>query len=83
MPETNTTARLEKCFSSVFPDIRAEQIGSLQADHVAQWDSMATVTLMAVVNEEFGLDLDLDQLEPLTSFEAFRQFLETKQLNHG
>lgn len=42
---------------------------------------MATVTLMAVVNEEFGLDLDLDQMESLLSFAAMRSELETRLTN--
>lgn len=83
MPDPNMTARLEKCFSAVFPDLSAEQIREVRADQVAQWDSMATVTLMAVVNEEFGIDLDLDQMEPLTSFETLCQFLEANSPNHG
>jgi len=34
------------------------------------------VTLMAVVNEEFGSDLDLDQMEPLRSFGSLLDHLE-------
>jgi len=75
-------ARLERCFAAVFPDLSPEQLRQADADNVAAWDSMATVTLMAVVNEEFGSDLDLDQMEPLRSFESLLGHLEHNS-QHG
>ena len=75
------TSRLETCFWSVFSDLSPEQIRAARADQIAEWDSMATVTLRAVVNEEFGLDLDLAQMEPLLSFAAMRSELETRLTN--
>ena len=82
MSTPEITGRLEKCFAAIFPDLTPEQIRSASSDRVAQWDSMATVTLMAVVNEEFNCELDLDQMEPLSSFPAMLQHLE-KQLANG
>jgi acyl carrier protein len=74
--------RLERCFAAVFPDLSPEQLRQADADNVAAWDSMATVTLMAVVNEEFGSDLDLDQMEPLRSFGSLLDHLE-RDPQHG
>jgi acyl carrier protein len=71
-------ARLERCFAAVFPGLTPEQLRQADADNLAAWDSMNTVTLMAVVNEEFGSDLDLDQMEPLRSFQSLLGYLERK-----
>ena len=35
------------------------------------WDSLSSVTLAAVIEEEFGLSVDPDELAQLNSFEAF------------
>ncbi len=74
-------ARLERCFAAVFPDLPPAELRQADAEKVPAWDSMATVTLMAVVNEEFGRDLDLDQVEPLRSFESMLVFLESQPGN--
>lgn len=78
MSNPEMAARLERCFAAVFPDLAPQQLRQADAGTVAAWDSMATVTLMAVVNEEFGLDLDLDQIEPLQSFDAWLGYLESR-----
>jgi acyl carrier protein len=69
-------ARLERCFAAVFPGLSPEQLRQADAEKLASWDSMTTVTLMAVVNEEFGSELDLDQMEPLRSFASLLGHLE-------
>jgi acyl carrier protein len=36
---------------------------------VEAWDSVATVTLINVIEEEFGIELDLDRVAEFDSFE--------------
>lgn len=76
-------ARLEKCFTALFEDLSPAEARAASAHSLAQWDSMATVTLMALVNDEFGVDLDLDEMEPLASFAALRERLEQSRATHG
>jgi acyl carrier protein len=61
--------RLEKCFSAVFPELSLEEIEKSTACHAANWDSLSAVTLLAVVQEEFGIDLDVNDMESFRSFE--------------
>jgi len=70
--------RLLDCFAAVFPALSPEDI--LRADHhnVGQWDSVASVTLFATVEEEFGMELDLEDLPGLTSFEKILAYLTSK-----
>ena len=82
MSQTDIAARLEKCFAAVFDSLTPAQLRAARADEIAAWDSMATVTLMALVNEEFGIELDLDELETLSSFDAMLAYLKSK-VSHG
>jgi acyl carrier protein len=71
-------ARLVKCFAAVFPDLPAGEIGAATPERVAAWDSIANVTLLAVVEEEFGIAIDPEDLERLTSFEALLDYLTVR-----
>lgn len=71
-------ARLENCFAAVFPTLSAGEIA--QADHysVSAWDSVASVTLFATIEEEFGLELEIADLPELVSFEKIAAYLTSK-----
>jgi acyl carrier protein len=71
-------ARLMKCFAAVFPDLPAAEIAEATPERVPAWDSVANVTLLAVVEEEFGLTVDVDDLETLVSFEAMLDYLAAR-----
>jgi acyl carrier protein len=73
MPELE--ARLIRCFASVFPTLSDDEIPTLDGADSGSWDSLSTVTLGAVIQEEFGLEIDPDQLPDMTSYEAFRAYL--------
>jgi len=68
-------ARLTKCFQVVFPHLSEADITAATQDSVAVWDSIATITLANVIEDEFHQPVDFDQLSELTSFERFRQYL--------
>ena len=67
---TDVRARLEQCFAAVFPDLPSTDIAHARPETVAAWDSVANVTLLAVVEEEFGTTVFADDLERLDSFDA-------------
>jgi acyl carrier protein len=67
--------RLVRCFASVFPWLTPEEIRNFSAESAESWDSLSAVTLTAVVQEEFGLDIDPEILPDLDSFDAFRTYL--------
>ena len=62
--------RLTKCFTAVFPELAPDAVRTAAPTTVAGSDSVAHVTLLAVVEEEFGTTLDPDAVEELTSFDA-------------
>ncbi len=69
-------SRLIRCFSSVFPALTLlEETRAASAQSLAAWDSLAAVTLVAVVQQEFSVQIDLLDLPELDSFAAFQTYL--------
>lgn len=62
-------SRLVKCFAAVFPGLSPEEIARANVNSVGSWDSMATLTLVALIEEEFNVSIDPRDREELTSFE--------------
>lgn len=45
-----------------------------------RWDSLAHTSMIAAIESEFGLQLEMDDMERMTSFVATRLLLEEKGL---
>lgn len=72
-----TRARLVTCFAAVFPDLTPAEIERASPETVAAWDSLANVTLLTVIEEEFGVEIPVDDLETLASFDLLLDYLRT------
>jgi len=72
--------RLVRCFSVIFPDLDQKQIRRASKTSVGAWDSVATVTLINVVEEEFGLQIDFEDVEQFSSFPVFLRYLQSREL---
>lgn len=68
-------ARLTDCFLSVFPELGPDEIAHASPASVQSWDSVTTVTLLAVVEEEFGLSIEVDDLTKFDSFKGILKYL--------
>ncbi len=62
-------ARLVKCFAAVFPRLTPEEIERANINSVSAWDSLATLTLTSLIEEEFGVSIDPRDREELVSFQ--------------
>jgi acyl carrier protein len=67
--------RLVRCFSSVFPTLTGEEIRAANVTSLVDFDSLAGVTLVAVIDEEFGVEIDLEGLLELGTFQTILQYL--------
>jgi acyl carrier protein len=76
---SDTKQRLARCFMSVFPTLRNQEVSLASQESVAAWDSVATVTLLCVIEEEFGVSIDFEELENLTSFQRIHEYLCSRQ----
>ena len=70
-------SRLIRCFAAVFPELSEQEIPFASSASVGSWDSVASVTLMSVLEEEFGTEFQPDDLEYLISFELILDHLQT------
>ena len=70
--------RLMKCFQVVFPNLPEAKIASASQSTVESWDSIATVTLGNVIEEEFSIEMDFEALAELNSFESMLAWVKSK-----
>jgi len=74
------TERLVRCFTAVFPKLQIERIPAASVDNLQEWDSLATMTLLALLEQEFGTTIDLLDVSELSSFESIQNYLRTHNL---
>jgi len=67
--------RLARCFLSALPKLTMDNVRDTNVTALSDVDSWASVTLIAVIDEEFGINLSLDQLWELGTFQAIEQFV--------
>jgi acyl carrier protein len=53
-------------------------IPSSSQETVANWDSIAAITLVSVIEEEFGVEMDLDDIAELDSFGSIQEYLQSR-----
>jgi acyl carrier protein len=70
--------RLARCFAAVFPTLTEEEILVSDVVPLVNLDSLAGVTLVTLIDQEFSVDVDLPDLLNLGSFEAISQFLRKR-----
>ena len=73
-----TRPRLINCFQVVFPDLPVESIATASTATVTAWDSVAAITLMNVLEDEFAMEMDLDDLANLDSFDKIHTYLQKR-----
>jgi acyl carrier protein len=71
-------ATLLTVFTSVFPDLPASQLSTLSVASHPGWDSLATVTLIAVLEDEFEISIQPSEMEQFISFELIADLLTEK-----
>jgi acyl carrier protein len=67
--------RLVACFQTVFPDLPEAEIPAATQALIAAWDSVAAITLVNVIEDEFGIEVDLDLLAELDSFSRIHEYV--------
>ena len=72
--------RLMRCFMSALPSATRDEIRATKFEALAGWDSLKGVTLLAVLDEEFGVQLDLSELMDLETFDSIKRHLAARGL---
>jgi acyl carrier protein len=81
MNVSDAKEKVVRCFSNVFPDIRRDEIPRASMASLAAWDSVAHITLLSSIAEEFGLDFEIEDFEELISYDLIVDYLESKSTN--
>lgn len=68
--------RLANCFCAVFPELPRDEIIQASSTTVQSWDSLAVVTLLAVIEEEFEISIQEDDLAKFDSFQRILSYLQ-------
>ena len=77
MPDVR--ARLVKCFAAVFPGLAESEIEKASAASVGAWDSLATVSLISVIEEEFQLQIAPEDFENFVAFSLVLDYVQSKE----
>ncbi len=72
------TTRLSNCFQIVFPELPNTNILDASQDSIAAWDSVAAITLVSVIEEEFGIEMELEALAEFDSFVSICGYINKK-----
>jgi len=75
--------KLTKCFAAVFPDLPAAKISSASLGSVPNWDSLATINLIALIEEEFQIQTEPEDLARLVSFNAILDYVNERSASRG
>jgi len=65
---------LTRCFQAVFPSLPAADVPEATPETVEEWDSVAFVTLVTLIEDELAIEIDFEDLEHLTSFAALATY---------
>jgi acyl carrier protein len=77
LPTHDSQQRLNRCFAGVFPDLSEREIPKASVKSVGSWDSIATLTLVSVIEEEFGVRFTPEQIDKFTSYDSILRLLPT------
>ena len=78
MTDATVKEKLTRCFRTMFPSLPEASIPRASTNTVSAWDSLAAITLLRLVEEEFDTEVDLAKLGDLNSFESLAEYLTIK-----
>ncbi len=72
-------SRLVNCFAIAFPELASAEISSASMAALASWDSLAGITLISLIEEEFAVSILPDDAVALVSFPLILDYLQRSQ----
>ena len=73
--------RLSNCFALAMPELDQADISRASISSVAGWNSIATVNLVSLIEEEFDIQISDADMDNFVSFELILDYLRSK--THG
>lgn len=72
-------SKLLDCMKAVFPTVSEGTLAEASMENLAQWDSLSTVTIAALIEENFEVEIEPEDLVKLTSFKNIASFLKEQE----
>lgn len=69
--------RLVTCFQRVFPELTDAQVRAADEKVFESWDSVKVVSLMAVIGEEFDVDME-EAVDEFYSFPSVKEAVQAE-----
>jgi acyl carrier protein len=75
---TTVRDRLIQCFSLVFPELPETEIPLASSASLGAWNSLANLSLITILEEEFGMKVDEAEVELFVSFDLVFEYVKGK-----
>jgi len=76
----SVTEKLNRCFAATFPTLDPGKYAAASVENLSEWDSIKQLTLLTVIGEEFGREIDFEEFEDANSYEALIGILQAGQV---
>jgi acyl carrier protein len=70
--------RLARCFALTFPDLDQSEIERASTTTVATWNSLATITLVTLIEEAFDIRVRAAEIPRFNSYKAILADIESR-----
>ena len=82
MKKKNKKRNIEKLKNAFVEglEIPVEEVETATMESVDKWDSIGQMSLVAMIEDEFGIELDPDEVMQFTSFEAGKNILKNHNI---
>lgn len=70
----NNLEKLTNVFADTF-GIAVNEVAGLQYQGIEQWDSVGHMTLVAAIEDAFGIEMDTDDIIDMSSFEKAKEIV--------
>lgn len=71
--------RLDECFKAVFTDLTDDDVRRASTASVGAWDSVASLSLMAVIEEQFGVPIPTELMGDLVSYDLVLEYIKERE----
>lgn len=63
-----------KCFMEAFP-VGKDDLDGLKYQDIPEWDSIGHMNLVAALEEEFGIEMEIDDITDISDFHKGKEVL--------
>jgi len=70
--------RIAKCFATILPELGPDELREAKQDVTLGWDSLCTMTLISLMEEEFDCWFGFDRAEEMKTFAAVVKVVRDK-----